>query len=244
MASIFDDIPTGEDSRGPLGPLLERNAALRKVFEDDPASRRRLEELQEWQSRRLARTYSDISELPRYRLAVRFFLDELYGGGNPEARDRDLAKVQRVMEALLPRDALRALNMAIELEILSQELDAAVVRGLPPGRITETTYAEAYRRAGQREARERQILLTGEVGRYLDRVVRKPLIRALVRFARGPAHAAGFGTLQEFLERGLDAFERLQGADEFLDLIHEREMSALDKLFAGNPDPFGFGRTA
>jgi phytoene dehydrogenase-like protein len=235
------DIPTGEDSRGPLGPLLSRNAALRNVFADDPASRARLKELQDWQARRLARTYADIAEQPRYRLAVKFFLDELYGGGDPQARDRDLAKVQRVMEALLPRDALRALNMAIELEILSQELDAEVVRDLPPGRITEKTYAEGYRCAGQRSARERQIALTGEVGRYLDGVVRKPLIRALVRFARGPAHAAGFGTLQEFLERGLDAFERLRGADDFLGIIHEREMTALGRLFDDKPDPFGFG---
>ena len=244
MGTIFDDIPTCTDSRGPLGPLLKRNAALRKVFVDDPASRRRLQELQEWQAQRLARTYQDIARLPRYRLAVRFFLDELYGDGDPEARDRDLVKVQRVMEALLPRDALRALNMAIELEILSQELDAAVVRALPPSRITEATYAEGYRGAGQRRARVRQIELIGEVGRYLDTVVRKPLIRALVRFARRPAHAAGFGSMQEFLERGLDAFEALQGADEFLDLIKEREMSALEKLFDGKPDPFGFGRTA
>jgi hypothetical protein len=171
---------------------------------------------------------------------VRFFLRELYGGSDPQARDRDFAKVQRVMETLLPRDALRALNMAIELEILSQELDAAAVRELPPGRITERTYAEGYRGAGQRKARERQVALIDEVGRYLDGVVRRPLIRALVRFARRPAHAAGFGTLQEFLERGLDAFERLQGADDFLEIIHGREMTALEKLFAGEPDPFGF----
>ena len=38
------------------------------------------------------------------------------------------------MERLLPQEALHALMLAIELEILSQELDADVVRALPPAR--------------------------------------------------------------------------------------------------------------
>jgi len=38
------------------------------------------------------------------------------------------------MEALLPADALQALSLAIELEILSQELDGDVARALSAGR--------------------------------------------------------------------------------------------------------------
>jgi hypothetical protein len=144
------------------------------------------------------------------------------------------------MERLLPREALRALMLAIELEIISQELDAEVVRGLPAGPITVAGYAQGYRSAGRRPDRERQIELTGMIGGYLDHVVRKPIIRALVRLARGPAHAAGFGTLQEFLERGLDAFEAMHGAGEFLSTIRDREVRAMERVFAGTPDPFEF----
>ena len=130
--------------------LLERNAALRDVFADDPARQQRLAELQKWQSERLMRSHDDLHRNPRYRLAVEFFFNELYGDGDPRARDRDLLKVQRVMERLLPAEALRALCLAIELEILSQELDAEVVRALPAGPITVPSYAEAYRAAGRR----------------------------------------------------------------------------------------------
>jgi len=115
-----------------------------------------------------------------------------------------------------------------------------LVRGLPPGPVTVATYAEGYRRAGRRADRERQIELLGVIGSYLDHVVRKPMIRALVRFARGPAHAAGFGALQEFLERGLDAFEAMHGAGEFLSTIRDREVRAMERMFAGTPDPFEF----
>jgi hypothetical protein len=236
-------VETGDErhgQHGALGRLLERNAALRDVFAGDAAARARLAELQRWQSQRLLRSHADLRASPRYRSAVEFFFNELYSGGDPRARDRDLGRVHRVMERLLPRQALRALMLAIELELLSQELDADVVRGLPRGPITVATYAEGYRRAGRRADRERQIELLGSIGSYLDGVVRKPIIHALVRFARGPAHAAGFGSLQEFLERGLDAFEGMHGAGEFLSTIRDREVRYLERVFAAAPDPFEF----
>ena len=225
---------------GSLGHLLERNAALRDVFAVDPALVARLAELQQWQSRRLLRSHADLRANPRYRKAVEFFFSELYGGGDPRGRDRDLLRVQRVMEKLLPAEALHALCLAIELEILSQELDADVVRALPSGPITVESYAEGYRAAGRPADREHQIAVLGEIGGYLDKVVKRPVIRALVRFARGPAHAAGFGTLQKFLERGLDAFEAMRGADEFLATIREREVRAMQRIFARTTDPFEF----
>ena len=231
----------GRAERGQLGHLLERNAALRQVFAGDGALQARLAELQQWQSRRLLASHADLGENPRYAVAVEFFFRELYGSGDPSLRDRDLLRVQRAMEKLLPSEALRALCLAIELEILSQELDAAVVRNLPPGRITVESYAEAYRQADRRPDRERQIELLHLIGGYLDHVVRKPIVGALVRLARGPAHAAGFGSLQEFLERGLRAFEAMHGAAEFLAAIRDRETRAMERVFSGTPDPFEFG---
>ncbi len=228
------------ERHGELGRLLERNAALRDAFAGDTGSLKRLAELQRWQSQRLLRSHDDLHASPRYRAAVEFFFSELYSGGDPRARDRDLQRVQHVMEKLLPHDALHALMLAIELEILSQELDADVVRSLPKGAITVDSYAAAYRVAGRPADRERQIELLGVIGSYLDRVVKKPIIRGLVRFARGPAHAAGFGSLQEFLERGLDAFERMRGAEEFLATLRERETGAMQRLLAGTLDPFEF----
>jgi hypothetical protein len=238
-------VEVGEERRGhrqpgDLGRLLARNADLRDVFATDPASRERLAELQHWQSQRLLKSHADLRAEPPDRAAVELLLGGLFGGGDPRGRDRDLQRVQRVMEALLPREALRALILAIELELLSQELDADVVRALPAGPITVETYAEGYRSAGRRADRQRQIELLGSIGGYLDHVVRKPIVRALVRFARGPAHAAGFGTLQEFLERGLDAFEAMHRAGEFLATIRERELRAMERVLAGTPDPFEF----
>jgi hypothetical protein len=46
--------------------------------------------------------------------------------------------------------------------------------------------------------------------------------------------------LQEFLERGLDAFEAMHGAKEFLGTVRARERRAMERLFAGTADPFDF----
>ncbi len=239
MKLLGIEIGAPPEDRGTLGRLLDRNQALRDVFATDPHLARKLLQLQKWQSKRLLRSHADLHANPRYRLAVEFFFNELYGA-DARTRDSDMIKVQRAMERLLPREGLEALCLAIQLETLSQELDAEVARALPEGGITVARYAQAYRTAGRRADRERQIALTSEIGEYLDGVVRKPMIRGLVRLARGPAHAAGFGLLQEFLERGLDAFEAMHGAKEFLGTVRARERSAMARLFAGVADPFEF----
>jgi hypothetical protein len=46
--------------------------------------------------------------------------------------------------------------------------------------------------------------------------------------------------LQDFLENGLNAFEAMHGADEFLALVRERELRAMERLFAGAENPFEF----
>jgi hypothetical protein len=236
------EIGAAAATRGHLGRLLELNAALRDVFANDAALRKQLVRVQKWQSKRLLRSHADLHANPRYRLAVEFFFNELYGGqGDVRRRDADLLKVQRAMERLLPREGLDSLCLAIQLETLSQELDADLARSLSAGPITAERYAAAYRKAGRRADRERQIELTREIGTYLDGVVRKPLVRGLIRLARGPAHAAGFGQLQEFLERGLAAFEAMRGADDFLRTVGIRELRTLERLFAGVDDPFEFG---
>ena len=51
---------------------------------------------------------------------------------------------------------------------------------------------------------------------------------------RRPAHAAGLGDLQGFLERGFDAFARMKGAGEFLAIIEARERGLMRGLFEGD----------
>ena len=100
-------------------------------------------------------------------------------------------------------------------------------------------YARAYREVGLPRLRARQIALIGDVGDGLAAALRMPGIGALLRLSRLPARAAGLGELQGFLERGFEAFAGLGDAAAFLADIRRNETAVMQRLFAGDPDPFG-----
>jgi hypothetical protein len=199
---------------------------------------RRARELRIWQAQRLARTYSDLRKEPRFGHAIEFFLEDLYGTRDVTRRDEELIRAWRYLKRTLPEAALRVLYEATELELLSQELDEQMVSALPRGPLTTETYSAAYRAVSRRPSRLRQIDLVVGIGEQLDRMRRHEWIGLALRVAHRPAHAAGFGVLQDFLERGFDAFIRMNGAEEFLRTIRDRETRLMDDLLAGREDPF------
>lgn len=200
--------------------------------------------LRRWQAERLARTYADLAADPRYAPAAAFFLSDIYGERDFTERDRAVERAYPVIEKTLPKAALAPIERAMELHDLSVKLDTALCAVLVDElgmkeRLTEAMYAEGYRRCDNRRDRERQIELLAAVGSDLDRVVRKPLVRRMLILARRPARVAGFGELQDFLERGFDAFRHMGGAaGEFVKIIETRERRILERLFAGHPRPF------
>ena len=199
------------------------------------------EHLQQWQRHRLTESFSDLMALDSYRPACDFFLAELYGGLDFLERDQDMEKVMHVMVRFLPNKTLLSLAGAFELQAVSLEFDMEMAEIMDSSNITSlevAAYTSVYRRCGQRSKREIQILLIQRLGQDLARLMNKPLVAALVRLLRGPAHAAGFGKLQEFLETGLSAFRELEDPDYFIDTIYQREWLTMQKLFAGNENPF------
>ncbi len=223
--------PFAESLRG----HLERLKALRGPGIPIPA---RLAELKAWQSQRLASTYADVAAEPRYRAATSFFLDDLYGAKDFSARDQEMLRILPTMARILPASAVETAALAIELEALSEDLDQRAATALPAGAISEASYAQAYRAGSTREERQRQVDLTEAVGRRLDALVRKPLVSTTLRLMRQPARLAGLGDLQDFLEKGFEAFRAMQGADAFLALLREREERIMHRLFSGASQPF------
>lgn len=198
----------------------------------------RLAELKAWQAARLAQTYADLAASPRYSMATAFFLDDLYGAKDFSGRDEAMLRIYPVMVRTLPKGAVEAASLAVEVDALSEELDRRMATVLEDGPVTEASYGGAYRKSGTRTERARQIELIGEVGRRLDRLVVKPLVFSTLKLMRGPARVAGLEDLQTFLERGFAAFRHMGGANEFLETIASRETRILSRLFSGQPDPF------
>lgn len=218
--------------RDELDLLLERKRRVAATPRRTAAFAAALQALRAWQARRLADTYRDFRDDPSCAPALQYFLSDLYGPGEFAARDRDLARAWVYLRRTLPPAMLEILRQAIELDVLTLELDHAMVRGLAGSTVDAATYAAAYRAVGDVPARSRQIDLIVGIGTDLSRVVRHRWLGPLLQAAHVPAHAAGFGVLQDFLERGYAAFRGMQDAGRLLATIRERETGFMRRLLA------------
>lgn len=187
--------------------------------------------LKAYQQQRFARSYADLLASPRYAAAARFFLDELYGPKDFSQRDAQFARVVPGLVRLFPREIVETVEVLAKLHALSETLDTFMARHLLGGTVDRHSYLRAWQATGQPQAREQQIDFTLAVGRDLDRLTRKPFIRASLHLMRGPARAAGLPALQQFLETGFDTFKAMGGAAEFLGTVGARERQLARALF-------------
>lgn len=236
------DVSEKEDIAARLREEVAGVAALRRRTVDDPEFGRALAALKGWQAARLSQTNSDLLVHPRYRPATEFFLSDLYGARDFGERDRELARVIPAMCKMLPAGALRTIAAAVRLDRLSESLDQSVADALGGRPVDDVSYGEAYRKAGRRDERDEQIALTREIGDALDELTRSKALRTALVLMRKPARAAGFGDLQDFLERGFDAFRQMAGAGVFLDTVIGRERAVMQRLFAAKSRPFDVER--
>ncbi len=196
-----------------------------------PALLARVQALKAYQQRRFSHTYADLLATVRYGAAARFFLDELYGPSDFSQRDAQFARVVPALVRLFPRDVVETVATLAELHALSEQLDSATAGQLADTEVDAAAYAKAWRDTGRANDREKQVALTLAVGRDLDALTRKALLRHSLRMMRGPARAAGLSALQGFLENGFDTFSAMRGAQEFLGTVSAREHALLDALF-------------
>jgi len=212
--------------------------ALRRRTQSDAQSATVRDALRRWQAQRLARTYPDLLSSPRFGDAARFFQNDLYGPKDFARRDVEVERIVPTLTRMLPVGALEVIVRAVELDALSESLDAGMATRLASVEITDERYAAAYRTTGTRADRERQIVLIGEIGTMLNRLVRLPLLGTLLSMMHGPALVAGVGGLHDFLQRGFDAFRKMGDATFFVETIIRRETELLERLFSEDENPF------
>ena len=216
----------------------------------DPDFRDSLTALKRFQAERLTQTHRDLLESPRYRLATKFFLEDLYGEKDFSQRDAELVRVIPTLTRFLPEQALATIADAIELDALSEYLDQKMAaEGLKEfgAMWSKSRYGEAYRAIGGRSEtdavgewaesgfalRERQLGLVPKIAKTLDRLVKNPLLGGLLATMAGPARVAGVPAMHDFLTRGFKAFQSMRGAKEFIAIVDERERTLSARIFSG-----------
>ena len=217
-----------------LQHLLARRQQLERQAAANAELSGRLGSLRLWQSQRLEQTYADLKHQSRFAAALDFFLSDLYGPEDFSRRDADLQRAMGKLQRALPARLLDLLGRALELQVLTVELDQQVAAALASTHIDMDSYAAAYRYVGRVEDRRRQINLIVRIGHELGTVVKHRWIGLALRAAHSPAQLAGFGTLQRFLERGFEAFVRMGDAEELFGIIRQRETALMTSLLCGD----------
>jgi hypothetical protein len=222
--------------------ILDHLAAVsseRAERASDAALASRVGAIKLYQQRRFEHTYADLLTHPRYAGAANFFLDELYGPSDFTQRDAQFARIVPALVRLFPAEVVDTVEALAALHALSERFDSTMGRALPSSQVDACAYASAWQRCGEVAGREAQIALMLRVGGSLDAICRNPLLRHSLRLMRAPARAAGMSALQSFLEAGFDTFRGMRGAQEFLDLIGQRERMLAAALFSITPREVG-----
>ena len=227
---------TKNDSVSRIEAQLDIAAQVRARLAADPKGQAAREALRIWQADRLARTHADLLENPRFANTASFFLNDIYGPKDLSRHEEEVRRILPLMAKVLPVPGLETVADAIELNALSESLDADMVAALKKNvfSLTEDDYVKAYRTVGRRADRERQIEIIAHLGKSLDRLTRKPFIGTALSMMRKPAVLAGLADLQSFLERGYQAFRAMKGSDEFLGTITSREFALLREWFGND----------
>lgn len=191
------------------------------------------------QAQRFRGTYADLMVSPAFAPAARFFLDELYSDIDYTHRDQQFGRIAGTLQTMFPRPvvatAVALAQLHAQTEALDQEMGHAWHGEGKTCASDAARYTAAWRATGRRGERQLQLQRVLAMGNDLVRLTRTPGLRTMLRMMRGPAHAAGMGALQKFLESGFDTFGQLArqrgGVERFLATVEEREQALMDQLF-------------
>lgn len=216
---------------------VSRVALLRETAARTSGLSQAISEVKRWQAQRFSATYADLLQAAQYQAAARFFLEELYSEKDYALRDAQFARIASALERLFPKQVVQTAVSLAELHGLTEELDLAMGQHwLASAGMTDIErYVSAWRAVGRRTDRVAQLSAVLQVGHELDRLTRTPGLRLMLKMMRKPAHVAGLGALQQFLELGFDTFAAMgrqgSGARYFLETVQGRETQLFGLLF-------------
>lgn len=217
---------------------IRRSNELHAAYLEDSKFLESYDRFANWQLSYLLPFFDDLHARDGYREALDFTMSDLAGVGI-SGRDRDLERAAPAITRMLPTGALVTIAAAAEMNARVLALNTAICRclmvdGLLPAEITVRDYVLACREASTVDECVELVHLIVDLGRTLSTLIEVPLIGMTLRAMRGPAHAAGFGALQEFLETGYTTFRNIPDIDFFLTTIDQRMVMVFKDIF-GQP---------
>ena len=207
---------------------------LRVQTAASPSLLEAVKQIKLFQAQRFRATYADLLKSDDYGPATQFFLDELYSDKDFAQRDAQFSKIAGALQTLFPKQVVQTAVTLAQLHRLTEELDHQMGIAMLSGADTDEAmaYVHAWNTVGRQADRQLQLKTVLSVGLELNRLTRTPGLRLMLKMMRRPAHAAGLGALQTFLEAGFDTFAAMSGQKQlvssFLSTIEQRESALIN----------------
>lgn len=194
--------------------------------------------LQQFQSRRLNKTYADLQSDSEYSAIGHFFFNRLYGPQDFSFRDNSIRKLHKVLDGAVYNGMLTAVTQVIRLHELTDNMDNMTVeKMLAEGIGTDidlTAYGRIYRETGTYSDRVEQIELAIAVTHTFYRLSQKWVVGASLKTVHFTAKMLGMGRIMAFINDGYNAFRKIKHIDTFTETIDRREKAWHEKLWNGN----------
>lgn len=223
------------ESAARLQLFTDKSNELHLGYSGDPELLAQYEYFLAWQTAYSLPFYSEFRRLPETGAAIDFVVTDLIGAGI-SARDSDFAHVLPIMRRLLPANALHSLASAMELNARVLAINLGICRHIFANSdhvtgISERDYCIALRDATTLGECLELIGLTITLGKSLKRLVRIPMMGITLRAMHLPARAAGYGVLQDFLEKAYSTFRDIPDVEHFLDRLSVLMTQAFTRCF-------------
>ena len=227
-----------------LDQLLEQYQQL--SYHTDPILEKRLHEAQDWLKLRIQNSHQELFNQKENQLMAKYFINRLYGG--PEFDDlarqiERLLKYAHKAEKIIPENAIKTGLKSVGLAVLAMQLDEQVAAQLlkdypAEQKIDDEMMRQTLIKLDQYEARLEQLSLLDDLGGALDKYMRSFIMHTAFKMCKGTASKYRFELMYDFIGEGFIAMKPMKSAANFIHTFTVKECEIVEKVHAGDPNPF------
>lgn len=195
--------------------------------------------LQKHQIERLAVTYRDLIESPRWSRLAQFFFSDLYLVGDRTQRNDAFLRLYKHFERILDASFLAGLKSLVDFYLLSETLDEQVTKELlalgSNLAIDAAMYEKAYRWADNYDERVRQLEYVEDTLTFVHSMSHRRLIGVMISTMQATSRLIGAAPMVDFLDRGYTAFRDVPDITFFKETVQTRERERVDRIYRDIP---------
>lgn len=219
-----------------IQPLLAYTGC-RQWQPSETAFRDQVHQVQQWQIARVTQTHKAILNDPVVAKAAHFLLIEAYQGQDLSQISNQIEKMVPYLVAWLPEQLMETIEQLLQLNLLTARLDEALAHEIfeiqSHNQLTEAIYTQAFLAVGGGQWRSQQLDMMSELSYLLEHHVKNAMLLRIFKWAKGPAYAANFKVLYDFLQSGLTAFKEVTSPSELINTVLAVEYAINHQMVTG-----------